>query len=152
MSSVELEGPRPRMFKLAVASEVETFKASSLVKSSLDAKDGFVHLSDCNGARVVAKLFFKDATDLQIFEVDESKLQGPVNWIVGKMGDEPPDAARLDAAPTTVHYLLPNGCVHVYSAAGVSWHAVKRSADVPLGEDGETRSFPEWLDTADSNL
>eukprot|EP00747_Dinoflagellata_sp_TGD_P188114 gnl/TRDRNA2_/TRDRNA2_46608_c0_seq1.p2 gnl/TRDRNA2_/TRDRNA2_46608_c0~~gnl/TRDRNA2_/TRDRNA2_46608_c0_seq1.p2 ORF type:complete len:131 (-),score=27.71 gnl/TRDRNA2_/TRDRNA2_46608_c0_seq1:131-523(-) len=98
MSSVELEGPRPRMFKLAVASEVETFKASSLVKSSLDAKDGFVHLSDCNGARVVAKLFFKDATDLQIFEVDESKLQGPVNWIVGKMGDEPPDAARLDAA------------------------------------------------------
>ena len=59
------------------------------------------------------QLFFSTAADLVLLEIDPSKFAGPVNWIVGKMGDEQPDAAAQAGAPTTVHYLLPDGCVHV---------------------------------------
>jgi uncharacterized protein (DUF952 family) len=48
---------------------VAAFKASGRVLSSLDAADGFVHLSDRTSAPVVAALFFKEATDLQLLEL-----------------------------------------------------------------------------------
>eukprot|EP00935_MAST-01C_sp_MAST-1C-sp1_P002426 g2426.t1 len=141
-----------RVFKLAVASEVEAFKASGTIASGLDKADGFVHLSDKTSARVVAGLFFKEAADLQLIELDAGRLQGPLNWVVGKMGDEQPDAEMRSrgggAYPTTIHYLKPDGCVHVYGTGlGVPMSAVVRMEAVPLGSDG-VHVFPAWLDGA----
>jgi uncharacterized protein (DUF952 family)/mannose-6-phosphate isomerase-like protein (cupin superfamily) len=140
-----------RIFKLAVASEVDGFKASGLIASGLDKADEFVHLSDRTSGPVVASLFFKDSTDLQLIEIDANLLPGPINWIVGKMGDAPPDEAARNkgggAFPTTIHYLIPDGCVHVYSSTlGVPMEAVVRTEAVPLGADG-VHQFPHWLAT-----
>ncbi|CAE8606111.1 unnamed protein product [Polarella glacialis] len=132
------------MFKLAVAAELEAFGASGKVESSLDIADQFIHLSDVGAPPTVAKLFFSGATDLQLLEIDESKLTGPVNWVVGKMGDAPPDAETVSKSPLTIHYMLPDGCVHVYGSAGVPMSAVIKQAPVPLGADG-VHVFPEWL-------
>ena len=81
------------------------------IASELDKADGFIHLSDLTGPRVVAKLFFTTATDLELLELDSSKL-GDAAWVVGNMGDAAPDSATLANSPITVHYLLPDGCVH----------------------------------------
>ena len=81
------------------------------------------------------------ATDLFILELDASKLAGPVEWVVGRMGDAPPPAPT---SGTTVHYLIADGCVHVFGPAGVSMGAVVRKAAVPLGKDG-VHVFPDWL-------
>jgi len=133
------------MFKLAVASEIESFHKLGKVQSSLDTADGYIHLSDCSAPPTVAKLFFTTAADLHILEIDESKLSGPVTWVKGKMGDEPPDEGTIKGNPgVTVHYLLPEGCVHVYGDQGVPMKAVMRQAKCPLGKDGVHR-FPEWL-------
>jgi uncharacterized protein (DUF952 family) len=43
-----------RLFKIALASECESFKTDGKVCSSLDAADGFVHLSDRNQTPNVA--------------------------------------------------------------------------------------------------
>eukprot|EP00928_Gymnodinium_smaydae_P062279 TRINITY_DN46186_c0_g1_i1.p1 TRINITY_DN46186_c0_g1~~TRINITY_DN46186_c0_g1_i1.p1 ORF type:complete len:140 (-),score=35.50 TRINITY_DN46186_c0_g1_i1:257-676(-) len=138
----------PRMFKLAVASEIESFKAQGKVQSTLDTTDGYIHLSDSTAPPTVAKLFFTTAADLHILEIDESKLAGPVTWVKGKMGDAPPDEATIKANPgVTVHYLLPEGCVHVYGAQGVPMDAVMRQGECPLGADG-VHKFPEWLTAA----
>eukprot|EP00929_Paragymnodinium_shiwhaense_P122096 TRINITY_DN94647_c0_g1_i1.p1 TRINITY_DN94647_c0_g1~~TRINITY_DN94647_c0_g1_i1.p1 ORF type:complete len:140 (-),score=45.98 TRINITY_DN94647_c0_g1_i1:317-736(-) len=135
----------PRMFKLAVASEIETFTKSGKVQSTLDTTDGYIHLSDESAPPTVAKLFFTTAADLHLLEIDESKLAGPVTWVPGKMGDNPPDEATIKANPgVTVHYLLPEGCVHVFGEQGVPMDAVIRQAPCPLGEDG-VHAFPEWL-------
>jgi len=133
-----------RVFKLATKAEAQGFRDSGKIASTLDINDGFVHLSDRTSAPVVARLFFTTATDLELLELDAEKLAGPVNWIVGKMGDKEPDADARAYAPTTVHYLLPDGCVHVYGDSGVSTAAIVRSEAVPLGEDG-VHVFPAWL-------
>jgi len=133
------------MFKLAVPSEVASFEKLGRVQSGLDTADGYIHLSDPSSPPTVAKLFFTTAADLQILEIDESKLSGPVTWVKGKMGDAPPDEATIKAnGGVTIHYLLPEGCVHVYGEQGVPMEAVLRQAACPLGEDG-VHKFPEWL-------
>ena len=141
--AIRVNVPR-RVFKLAVAAEVKAFEASGKIESSLDTTDGFVHLSDRTSPRKVAALFFKDAADLQLLEVDATKLEGPVQWLCGVMGDPPPDASALAGARTTVHYLMADGCVHVFGASGVSMAAVVRKAAVPLGKDN-VHVFPEWM-------
>mmetsp|Transcript_19445 Transcript_19445/g.23262 ORF Transcript_19445/g.23262 Transcript_19445/m.23262 type:complete len:184 (-) Transcript_19445:34-585(-) len=134
-----------RVFKLAVAEELAAFKKGGKIESGLDKADGFIHLSDHTSARVVAKLFFTTATDLRLIEVDATKFQGPVQWVLGKMGDASPSGETLAKAKTTVHYWKLDGCVHVYGDAGVSMDAVVREEPVPLGADG-VHVFPPWLD------
>lgn len=60
------------------------------------------------------------------------------------MGDAGPDDAAQAGSTTTVHFLIPDGCVHVYGTEGVPMSAVVRSAPVPIGADGK-HVFPEWL-------
>merc|ERR1719498_1839507 len=139
------EEPPRRVFKLAVSSECEQFQASGLIQSQLDKDDGFVHLSDRTAPPKVAALFFKDASDLHLLELDASRFVGPVHWFVGVMGDEPPCKAERDAVgATAVHYLMSDGCVHVFNDGGVSTDCIVREAKVPLGKDG-VHVFPEWL-------
>jgi uncharacterized protein (DUF952 family)/glutathione S-transferase len=136
-----------RVFKLCVTAESEAFQKSGKICSSLDTTDGFIHLSDRNSVPVVAKLFFTEAKDLRLIELDASGLdQTEVNWIVGKMGDAEPDAEAQSGHDTTVHYLVPDGCVHVYGKAGtgVTTGAIVREEHIPLGADG-VHIFPEWL-------
>lgn len=133
-----------RVFKLATGEEARAFRESGRVLSSLDKQDGFVHLSDRSAAPVVAKLFFKDCTDLTLFEFDAEKFATPVDWVVGKMGDKELDEAARTGEATTIQYLLPDGCVHVYGKNGVSVAAAVREEVVPLGADG-VHKFPEWL-------
>mmetsp|Transcript_23111 Transcript_23111/g.72747 ORF Transcript_23111/g.72747 Transcript_23111/m.72747 type:complete len:187 (-) Transcript_23111:64-624(-) len=133
-----------RIFKLATAAEASSFKESGRILSALDKKDGFVHLSDRTSAPVVARKFFKECSDLRLFEVDAEKFPGPVNWIVGSSGEPEPDAAALAGAPTIIHYLKSDGCVHVYGDAGVPVGTIVREEAVPLGADG-VHVFPEWL-------
>ena len=132
--------PPKRLFKLAVASEMAAFKKQGRIESNLDKADGFIHLSDKTSPTKVAQLFFKDATDLHLIELDAARIAGPVEWVLGVRGDKPPPRV----AETTVHYLIAEGCVHVYSRSPVSTDAIVRSAPVPLGADGVHR-FPEWL-------
>ena len=72
-----------RIFKLAIKSEMETFHEDGRICSTLDATDGFVHLSDRNSVPVVAQLFFEHAQDLQILEVSAEALPGAIQWITG---------------------------------------------------------------------
>ncbi|KAK3265901.1 hypothetical protein CYMTET_25447 [Cymbomonas tetramitiformis] len=132
-----------RVFKLAIQEEVTAFNKSGKIESSLDATDGFIHLSDNVSARVVAKLFFTKATDLRLIELDAQKFEGPIQWIIGKMGDAQPDRKVLDRAKTTIHFLRSDGCVHVYGGVSTKW--IVREEAVPLGADG-VHIFPEWLD------
>mmetsp|Transcript_30657 Transcript_30657/g.79630 ORF Transcript_30657/g.79630 Transcript_30657/m.79630 type:complete len:199 (+) Transcript_30657:175-771(+) len=133
-----------RLFKLAVKSEVDQFEAAGSIESTLDKADGFVHLSDRTSPPKVAGLFFKGATDLFLIELDSTKLSMPSQWILGQMGDTPPSSIIVGAAPTTVHYLVADGCVHVYGSS-VSWSAVSRPPQhLPLDENG-THVMPAWL-------
>ena len=132
-----------RLFKLAVASEVEAFTKAGRIESILDKTDQFIHLSDRTSPPKVARLFFSDAKDLHLIELDASRLVGRVQWVVGAMGDAPPDATVCAQALTTVHYLIADGCVHVYGGP-VLTSAIVRSAPVPLGADG-VHKMPEWL-------
>lgn len=136
--------PPKRVFKLCVAEELTSFEAAGTICSSLDKTDGFVHLSDRTSPKKVAALFFKGAPDLFLLELDATLFAGPIHWVAGVMGDAPPSASVLAAAATTVHYLIADGCVHVFGAAGVSMSAVVRKAKVPLGADG-VHVFPDWL-------
>eukprot|EP00420_Gonyaulax_spinifera_P035378 CAMPEP_0197880706 /NCGR_PEP_ID=MMETSP1439-20131203/8418_1 /TAXON_ID=66791 /ORGANISM="Gonyaulax spinifera, Strain CCMP409" /LENGTH=404 /DNA_ID=CAMNT_0043500269 /DNA_START=60 /DNA_END=1274 /DNA_ORIENTATION=- len=133
-----------RIFKLATADEASAFRDGGKIASGLDRQDGFVHLSDRTAPPKVASLFFTGCKDLRLLELDAKRLAGPVNWIVGKMGDSQPDDGTRAGAATTVHYLKSDGCVHVYADSGVSVSAVIREEAVPLGEDG-AHVFPEWL-------
>jgi uncharacterized protein (DUF952 family) len=133
-----------RVFKLAVKRDCDAFAAAGRIESSLDKADGFIHLSDSSSPPKVASLFFKGSEDLYLIEIDTTKLKGPTQWIVGKMGDETPSKSITHAASTTVHYLIADGCVHVYGAP-VVWSAVAREpCHVPLGPDG-VHQMPAWL-------
>ena len=136
--------PIDRIFKLCVATESAEFTSSGTIRSELDAADGFIHLSDRTSAPVVAKLFFTTATDLKLIELSAAQLPSTVSWVVGKMGDAPPPTPEDGSGCVTIHYLLPDGCVHVYGGDGVPTSAIVREAAVPLGEDG-VHIFPEWL-------
>jgi uncharacterized protein (DUF952 family)/mannose-6-phosphate isomerase-like protein (cupin superfamily) len=131
-----------RIFKLATAAEAARFHASGKVWSDLDEKDGFVHLSDRTAGPIVAKNFFARCTDLRLFEIDAERLSGTVDWVLGKMGDSAPDASAKSETTTVVHYLKPDGCVHVFGKAGITMDMVVREEAVPLGQDGVHR-FPE---------
>jgi hypothetical protein len=50
-------------------------------------------------------------------------------------------APAVGEGETVVHYMLPDGCVHVYG--GVPTSAIVREAAVPL-ENG-VHAFPAWL-------
>ena len=131
-----------RVFKLATSQERENFLKGGRVCSSLDKTDGFVHLSDRSSAPVVASLFFKETRDLHLIEIDAEKFPGKIRWVVGNMGDEKPPTD--DQSNTSlVHYLVPDGCVHVYGDNGVPASAIVRESFVPL-ENGQ-HIFPEWL-------
>jgi len=132
-----------RLFKIAVPAESASFQETKRIESDLDRADGFIHLSDRNMPPIVASLFFKDEKDLKLIEIDTTKLQGPVNWVVGKMGDVA-DTSTFDENAITIHYLLPDGCAHVYGKAGVCTDSIVREEDVTLGADG-VHVFPEWL-------
>lgn len=140
----ELTDVPRRVFKLATGEEAASFHRSGKICSSLDEKDGFVHLSDRSAPPKVASLFFKGCADLRLLEIDAERFARTVKWVVGKMGDPEPDASTRSAHATVVHYLQADGCVHVYGSAGVATGAVVREAAVPLGEDG-SHIFPEWL-------
>ena len=131
--------PPTRLFKLCVAEELTAFEKLGYIQSSLDKTDGFVHLSDRTSPGKVAKLFFSKANDLYLLEIDASLLQSPVEWVVGVMGDPAPS---VPANKTTIHYLVADGCVHVYGIVSVD--AVVRKAHVPLGTNG-LHQLPEWL-------
>eukprot|EP00435_Cladocopium_sp_Y103_P044585 s696_g12.t1 len=114
-----------RVFKLATSSDVQRFKEQKHVWSDLDQKDGFVHLSDSSAAPNVARMFFANVEDLMILEIDAEKIPQPAKWIQGKMTDPEPTA-------DVIHYLLPEGCVHVYGSERiVPWEAVARCEAVP---------------------
>jgi uncharacterized protein (DUF952 family) len=132
-----------RIFKLCSAAELAQFKKDGKICSWLDNKDGFIHLSDRTSAPVVAKLFFAEAQDLKLLELDVL-LPGTVTWVVGTMDDQPP---KIPEGPgkLTIHYLLPDGCVHVYGDDGVACSAIMREADVPLDPATGVHSFPAWL-------
>mmetsp|Transcript_11231 Transcript_11231/g.24788 ORF Transcript_11231/g.24788 Transcript_11231/m.24788 type:complete len:427 (-) Transcript_11231:34-1314(-) len=137
-----------RVFKLATSSEVQRFKGQRRVCSDLDQKDGFVHLSDSSAAPNVARMFFANVEDLMILEIDAEKIPQPAKWIQGKMTDPEPSADVRQQAPSVIHYLLPEGCVHVYGDAtnaesGVPWEAVARCEAVPW-KDG-VHKFPAWM-------
>lgn len=133
-----------RIFKLATSEEASSFKDSGRILSTLDKTDGFVHLSDRTSPPKVARLFFKGCKDLKLIELDAEKLESPVHWILGKMGDSPPDAETKTLATTVVHCLMPDGCVHVYGDAGVTTNAIIREESIPLGDDGN-HVFPAWM-------
>jgi hypothetical protein len=57
----------------------------------------------------------QECTTLKLLEIDPTKLPGPIEWVVGKMGDPEPTATSA----TTIHYLIPDGCVHVYVASPI---------------------------------
>lgn len=64
------------------------------------------------------------------------------------MTDPEPSADVRQQAPSVIHYLLPEGCVHVYGDAtnaesGVPWEAVARCEAVPW-KDG-VHKFPAWM-------
>ena len=65
-----------------------------------------------------------------------------MQWVVGTSGDQPPTAAAQSKAATTVHYMIADGCVHVYGGA-VGVDAIVRQESVPLGPNGH--QFPDWL-------
>jgi len=136
------EMPR-RLFKIATKAELTSFHEGGRVNSSLDRQDGFVHLSDRWQTPKVAGLFFKDCTELYLLEIDAEKLPGSSKWVVGPMGDPAPDALVRREAATTLHYLMPDGCVHVYGDGGVPMGAVVKEEHVPL-KDG-AHIFPAWL-------
>ena len=132
-----------RVFKLCVASESAQFAAAGTICSSLDSADGFIHLSDRGSAPTVARLFFADAADLKLIELSIARLTSNVAWVVGQMGDAAPPTP-LESDAVTIHYMLPDGCVHVYGSSGVPTSAIVREGDVPLGAGG-THTFPAWL-------
>jgi len=132
-----------RVFKLATGSEVRQFAEKQQILSELDAKDGFVHLSDARAVRIVAARFFSDSKDLMLLEVDPERLPKPLTWLHGTMGDAEPDLDARQAAASVLHYLRPDGCVHVYGPAAVPYTAVTRSEAVALAQDGHI--FPAWL-------
>lgn len=110
-AKVKLTPPK-RVFKLCVESELNLFRKSGQIESSLDTADGFIHLSDRTSVPKVAAMFFSDAKDLWLLEIDAEKFEGNVQWLVGVMGDEPPSQGALGEADTSVHYLIADGCVH----------------------------------------
>ena len=136
--------PPKRVFKLCVKSELDAFQKLGKVESSLDRTDGFIHLSDRTSPPKVADLFFNGAKDLYILELDATRLEGLTQWVVGVMGEGAPSKEKLETADTTVHYLIADGCVHVYGAPGVGMHLVTQMEHVPLGSDGK-HVFPVWL-------
>ena len=139
------QSPPRSLFKICTAAERSSFDASGHVLSQLDRDVGFCHLSDRSQAPKVAGLFFKGATDLMIIEVDAEKLPGPLKWVTGAMGDPPLSGASANPASGTVgHYLLPDGCVHIYGSTGVPAAAIVREASLPLGADGN-HVFPDWV-------
>lgn len=129
-----------RVFKLATAAEVQRFEEEKQVLSGLDEKDGFVHLSDASAARMVAERFFP-GQDLTVLELDLEKLPQPIRWIQGTMTDPEPERSLRQQASSVVHYLKPDGCVHVYGT--VSMEMVVQSAAVCC-QDGK-HSFPAWM-------
>jgi uncharacterized protein (DUF952 family) len=143
-TKTKMETPK-RIFKLATQVEADAFQSSGQICSSLDQADGFIHLSDRSSAPVVARLFFTAATDLVLIEVDAEKLPGTCEWVVGKMDDAAPSMQDRTADSTVVHYLLPDGCVHVYGAQGVPVTAVVRQERVPYNSDTKEHDFPTWL-------
>ncbi|CAE7306891.1 unnamed protein product [Symbiodinium natans] len=132
-----------RVFKLATASEAKQFAEMQQILSQLDAKDGFVHLSDARAVRTVAARFFGDCKDLILLEIDPERLPKPLTWLHGTMGDAEPDDARQSAS-SVLHYLRPDGCIHVYGQP-VPYTAVTRTETVALGQDGHGHVFPAWL-------
>ena len=132
-----------RIFKLAIQSEVNDFRANNSICSGLDKQDGFIHCSDRNSAPIVASLFFKEEKELILLEIDALQLPGSIEWVVGKLGDPSPVLDKTDI-DTIVHYLLPDGCVHVYGPGGVPASAIVRQESVPLN-DKNIHVFPTWL-------
>ena len=134
---MELTTGPERIFKLCVADESARFQAAGTIRSELDAADGFIHLSDRTSAPVVAGLFFSTAKDLRLIELASSKL-APLSWVVGKMGDAAPTPAEGELA---IHYLIPEGCVHVFGAGGVPTSAILREEAVPPSGRTASTSF-----------
>merc|ERR1712224_559997 len=92
----------------------------------------------------VASLFFKGADDLYLLELNSEKFDS-AHWFVTVPGDPPPDKASRDAAGVTaVHYLMADGCVHVYNDNGVSTDCIVKESKIPLGTDG-AHVFPDDL-------
>ena len=155
---------RPRrVFKLCRRGELASFVKGGHVYSSLDAADGFVHLSDSTSVRKVAAAFFKDCADLVLLEIDSWKFElDGCEWARDAGAPDAAQAptaalARCGSANTArlVHYLFRHGCVHLYSTAGAAAAAtacpmgmVVRQAEVPLV--GAEHAFPEWLPPGDA--
>ena len=168
MSRMYLEKPNPdKVYKITTASEFESFKETGCLASGLDGDDGFVHLSDYTMAPKVAGMFFKEAIDVVLIELDAAKLvpynynhnnQHKTEWIVGSMKDSEPSQETLHESDITIHYLLPDGCIHVYTnekngegkvSVGLDFvHALIQAAPCPL-VDG-AHQFPEWLPVEDT--
>ena len=58
--------------------------------------------------------------------------------VVGKMGDAAPTPAEGELA---IHYLIPEGCVHVFGAGGVPTSAILREEAVPPSGRTASTSF-----------
>ena len=163
MSRMYLEKSNPdRVYKIATASQFQQFKETGCMSSELDKNDGFVHLSDHTMAPKVISMFFKESTDVVLIELDASKLvpygyshgeQHKTEWIIGTMKDKGPSKDTIEESDVTMHYLLPDGCIHVYTNRKVEdgaidigldfVHALIQAAPCPL-VDG-SHQFPEWL-------
>ena len=163
MTRMYLKRSNPdKVYKVTTASEFEQFKETGCLASALDKNDGFVHFSDHIMAPKVVEMFFKDAIDVVLLELDASKLlpfaynhskQYKTEWIIGSMKDKGPSKDTIDESDVTIHYLLPSGCIHVYTnevgesgevVVGLNFtYALIQAAPCPL-VDG-VHQFPEWL-------
>ena len=169
MSRMHLCKPNPDLvYKVCTVEEFEKFKESGVIASALDRQDGFVHLSDSTMSSKVAGLFFKQCQNVVVLELNATKLGPPkkgtsvvrssvgsgdaIEWIIGTTQDDHPSQETLTENETIVHYLLPEGCIHVYSLSFVTSGVVGldlsqafiRSSLCPLGADG-FHEMPAWL-------
>jgi uncharacterized protein (DUF952 family) len=128
------------IYKLATESERNYFMESGSIRSALDSQDGFIHFSSNFWIRNVAKLFFSKVDDLYLLEVDVNSIPLELEWVCGKLGEAPP-LEVLSSSKTVCHFLLPEGCVHIYGSVPIS--AIIREAHIPLVDDDHI--FPEWL-------
>jgi len=97
----------------------------TLSLSSLDAKDGFIHLSDANQSPITANLFFRSTSTIWLLKISSAKVQEENGRLIWPEG-------------------LP-GCVHLYGEKKGTWGRLGEGTvvDVKRYEKGESE---EWVD------
>ena len=96
----------------------------SLPLSTLDAKDGFIHLSVADQIPITADLFFSSNNSLWVLKIDSAKAEE--------------EKGRLTWAPT-------DGCVHLYGEKEGTWARLGEGTVVSTKQYNRT-SGQKWWD------